>query len=209
MRESAGRGGTGLATCALRELGAECRGTFGPFFCPPISNRHVPNRGVQRRHVQRRHAQSRHASNQHDSCRPRTRSIRSGTACGVGEGSGHSRMARTHRAEERCRRPTGSGTGGIRISPPGVGDSYRDTSDSDATGQTGLACDQFGRLARAFRALDRDGILVPTVRFDVPAAKAVATPCADAAAAPTRDAPAASHRAPHRHRQPLIPVAAP
>ena len=36
MRESAGRGGTGLATCALREPGAECRGTFGPFFCPQI-----------------------------------------------------------------------------------------------------------------------------------------------------------------------------
>lgn len=128
-------------------------------------------------------------------------------------GSGQSRRAQTHRAEERCRRPTGSGTGGIRISPPGVGDSYRDTSDSDATGQTGLACDQFGRLARAFRVLDRDGILVPAVRFDVRAARAAAIPslvaaipCAAAIAAPTpaskpvRDAPEALRRAPHCQR---------
>lgn len=204
MRESAGRGGTGLATCALREPGAECRGTFGPFFCPPVLKK---RRFGQAPILGRQDAYRPHL-------RPRTSSTRKGSICGS---RGIFRKSRkdtgASRLSVRCRRPTGSGTGGIRISPPGVGDSYRDTSDSDAAGQTGLACDQFRRLARAFRASYRDGILVPAVRSNVRAAQAAATPCAvavaprTAASTPARDAPAAPRRANHRHRS--APVAAP
>ena len=76
------------------------------------------------------------------------------------------RGVRRYAGELRCRRPTGSGTGGIRISPPGSAMQYRVTSEYDVTGQACLACGQIWSLASLFRASDRDGILVPGVRYD-------------------------------------------
>lgn len=108
-------------------------------------------------------------------------------------------------AVERCRRPTGSGTGGIRISPPGSAMQYRVTSECDVTGQACLACDQIWSLASLFRASDRDGILVPGVRYDAQGqARHAAFPGAHvaglrtAAPKPAQASPAPSRRAARR-----------
>ena len=105
-------------------------------------------------------------------------------------------------AVRRCRRPTGSGTGGIRISPPGSAMQYRVTSEYDVTGQACLACGQIWPLASLFRASDRDGILVLDVRYDAQGqVRRAAIPDAGvaglriAASKPAQAGPASSRRA--------------
>ena len=167
-RESAGRGGTGLAMRAPREPGAECRGTFGPFFLGVFYARRAP------------------------ACRADTRDpTRSAHRMALqAQKNGASRRS------VRCRRPTGSGTGGIRISPPGSAIQYRDTSECDVSGQACLACGQFRRLASLFRASDRDGILVLDDRYDAQGQVRTAAPgsagAADCRIAASIPAPAGS-----------------
>lgn len=148
-RESVGRGGTGLATCALREPGVGCRGTSDPFFLPVRD----PDAGNDRR-------------------------LRSAAS-----------MAQKKRRDApfsgRCRRPTGSGTGGIRNSPPGSAILTVIRRIPTQPVIRWLACDHFQRDASGFRGQDRDRILVPALRIDRRAAPfaAAAPPVQDAAVA--------------------------
>lgn len=146
-RESAGRGGTGLAMCALREPGVGCRGTSDPFFLPVVPF-------------------ARDADT-FDGPSPRPQSFAGTKKNGA--------MRRFFLV--RCRRPTGSGTGGIRNSPPGSAILTVIRRIATQPVNPWLACDQFLRDASGFRALDRDGILVPGDRIDlqaVPSAAAAA-----------------------------------
>ncbi len=104
-RESVGRGGTGLATCALREPGVGCRGTSDPFFLPVVPFARD--------------------ADAFDGPSPRPQSI-----------ADAKKTARC--AVFLCQVPTPDGerNRGDPEFPAGVGDSYRDTSDCDAAGQS-------------------------------------------------------------------------